>query len=182
VQIIDRYIGLLKNSLLNEIYLESDVRLLYLFTMLKTGQNIDLEVFQNVRIRLPDLFAQVKNARQDGGFWWKVGVTGVGGKTEELDLRNMSEFAHTMVGRKRLDNIQNCLAVIKKENIPGDLAETGAWRGGASIFMKGCLTAWGMEDRQVWVADSFEGLPVPSMPYDAGHDYSITATICWTIR
>ncbi len=40
--------------------------------------------------------------------------------------------------------------------------------------MKGCLTAWGMEDRLVWVADSFEGLPVPSLPQDAGYDFSIT--------
>jgi O-methyltransferase len=79
-----------------------------------------------------------------------------------------------MVGRKRLDNIQDCLAAVKRDNIPGDIAETGAWRGGSAIYMKGCLTAWGMEDRLVWVADSFEGLPVPSLPQDAGYDFSIT--------
>jgi O-methyltransferase len=38
--------------------------------------------------------------------------------------------------------------------------------------MKGCLTAWGMQDRTVWVADSFEGLPIPSLPEDAGYDFS----------
>jgi hypothetical protein len=90
-----------------------------------------------------------------------------------LDLRNVCEFSHTMVGRKRLDNIENCLATIKKDNVPGDVAETGAWRGGASIFMKGCLTAWDMRGRIVWVADSFEGLPVPSLPEDAGYDFSV---------
>jgi len=173
MQIADRYLGLLKNALLNEIYIENDVRLLYLFSRILTGQNIDLEVFQNVRVRLPELFATVKSARQDGGLWWKLDVTTPDGDTQELDLRNMSEFAHTMVGRKRLDNIQHCLAVINSENILGDIAETGVWRGGSTIFMKGCMEAWGMRDRVLWVADSFEGLPVPTLPQDEGHDFSI---------
>jgi hypothetical protein len=173
MQIADRYLGLLKNALLNEIYIENDVRLLYLFSRILTGQNIDLEVFQNVRVRLPELFATVKSARQDGGLWWKLDVTTPDGDTQELDLRNMSEFAHTMVGRRRLDNIQHCLSVINRENILGDIAETGVWRGGSTIFMKGCMEAWGMRDRVLWVADSFEGLPVPTLPQDEGHDFSI---------
>jgi hypothetical protein len=72
MQIVDRYLELLKNSLLNEIYIESDVRLLYLFERLLTKQNIDLEVFQHVRVRLPDLFSKVVKARQDGGIWWRL--------------------------------------------------------------------------------------------------------------
>jgi O-methyltransferase len=174
MKIVDRYLELLKNSLLNEIYIENDVRLLYLFERLLTHQNIDLEILQNVRVRAPDLFAQVWKARQVGGIWWKLDHVKADGTIEELDLRNMCEFAHTMVGRKRLDNIQDCLAAVKRDNIPGDVAETGAWRGGSAIYMKGCLTAWSMEDRLVWVADSFEGLPVPSLPQDAGYDFSIT--------
>jgi O-methyltransferase len=39
------------------------------------------------------------------------------------------------------------------------------WRGGASIFMRGILKAHGVSDRQVWVADSFEGLPAPDARY-----------------
>jgi O-methyltransferase len=169
----DRYLALLKNCLLNEIYLENDVRFLYAFTMLAAGQAIDLDTFRNIGSRLPDLLANVKNARQDGGIWWHMTFKKADGSDETIDLRNVCEFAHTMVGRKRLDNIEKCLAAVKRDNIPGDVAETGAWRGGASIFMKGCLTAWGMADRAVWVADSFEGLPVPSHPQDAGHDFSI---------
>jgi hypothetical protein len=77
-----------------------------------------------------------------------------------------------MVGRKRLDNIEYCLDRVREDGIAGDLAETGAWRGGACIFMKGYLAAWEMHARKVWVADSFEGLPVPTMPQDRGHDFS----------
>ena len=174
MQAEDRYLGLLKSALLNEIYLENDVRLLYLFARLHTRQHIDTEVFRNVGSRLPDLFSRVKSARQEGRIWSSLDIKKPDGSVEVLELRNVCEFAHTMVGRKRLENIENCLATIKKDNVPGDVAETGAWRGGASIFMKGCLTAWGMRDRVVWVADSFEGLPVPSLPEDSGHDFSVT--------
>jgi hypothetical protein len=79
--------------------------------------------------------------------------------------------AHTMIGLKRLDNLQFCIENILARNVPGDLIETGAWRGGAAIFMRAVLKAHGITDRCVWVADSFEGLPPPDpqkYPADAG--------------
>ena len=68
-------------------------------------------------------------------------------------------FAHTMIGLPRLNNIQFCMENILMKNIPGDFIETGVWRGGATIFMRSILKAYGIHDRKVWVADSFEGLP-----------------------
>ena len=47
--------------------------------------------------------------------------------------------AHTMVGMRRLSNIQTCLETVIDENIPGDVIETGVWRGGTCIFMKAIL-------------------------------------------
>lgn len=70
-------------------------------------------------------------------------------------------IAHSMIGKKRMDNIQFCVEEIIKNNIPGDLIETGVWRGGAVIFMCAMLKAYGEKDRIVWAADSFEGLPQP---------------------
>jgi hypothetical protein len=70
--------------------------------------------------------------------------------------------AHTMIGLVGLDNIQQCMEDILKNNIPGDAIETGVWRGGACIFMRAVLKAYNVTDRTVWVADSFEGLPVPN--------------------
>ncbi len=67
--------------------------------------------------------------------------------------------AHTMIGVPRLDNLQYCVETVLADDIPGDLIETGVWRGGASIFMRGILKAYGVTDRNVWVCDSFEGLP-----------------------
>jgi hypothetical protein len=67
--------------------------------------------------------------------------------------------AHTMIGRLRLDNLQWCVETVLAEGVPGDLIETGVWRGGATIFMRAVLKAHGVKDRKIWVADSFEGLP-----------------------
>lgn len=86
--------------------------------------------------------------------------------------------AHTMIGLKRLDNIQFCVERIIKDGIPGDLIETGVWRGGACIFMRAILKAYGDTARTVWLADSFAGLPAPNAAEytaDAGdvhHTYS----------
>ncbi len=70
-------------------------------------------------------------------------------------------YADTMIGLKRLNNIEYCMEQILKDNIPGDVIETGVWRGGATIFMKAILACNEVKDRIVWVADSFEGLPEP---------------------
>jgi hypothetical protein len=69
--------------------------------------------------------------------------------------------AYTMVPRVRLDNIQACIADVLEQNVPGDFIETGVWRGGTTIFMRGMLKALGASNRRVWVADSFQGLPEP---------------------
>ena len=75
--------------------------------------------------------------------------------------RDWPPTAHTMIGLKRLDNLQFCVEDVLKKNVPGDLIETGVWRGGATIFLRAILRAHGVTDRSVWVADSFEGLPPP---------------------
>jgi len=70
-------------------------------------------------------------------------------------------LADTMIGMKRMDNVQHCIETVLADGIPGDLIETGVWRGGTCIFMRGVLAAHGVTDRTVYVADSFAGLPKP---------------------
>jgi hypothetical protein len=89
--------------------------------------------------------------------------------------KDWPEEAETMVGMLRLDCIQECVETVIREGVPGDLLEAGVWRGGATIFMKGILAAYGVQDRRVWVADSFRGLPVPdeiNFPQDVLEDLS----------
>ena len=78
-----------------------------------------------------------------------------------------------MIGLRRMDNIQHCVQAVLSDDVPGDLIETGVWRGGACIFMKANLVAGGDTERTVWVADSFQGLPPPNAalyPADTGDD------------
>jgi O-methyltransferase len=87
--------------------------------------------------------------------------------------RDWPSNAETMIGMKRLDNLQECVETVLSDAVPGDLIETGVWRGGASIFMRAVLAAHGNTDRTVWVADSFRGLPPASHPADVSDGYAL---------
>lgn len=91
---------------------------------------------------------------------------------DKLNGRVWPQFAHTMIGFPRLNNLEFCVRSVLDDNIPGDFIETGVWRGGACIFMRAILKAYGVTGRRVWVADSFEGLPRPDpkkSPVDKGN-------------
>jgi len=81
-------------------------------------------------------------------------------------------FGESMVGRRRLNNIRLAAETVLHEHVPGHLIETGVWRGGSCILMRGVLAAHGVLDRTVYVADSFQGLPVADESDDAAslHD------------
>lgn len=94
---------------------------------------------------------------------------------ERAEGRDWPRHGQTMVGLKRLANIRDCVQTVVEDDVPGDLIETGVWRGGAAILMRGALEAFGDERRHVWLADSFQGLPEP----DAEH-YPADSEPVWT--
>jgi O-methyltransferase len=71
-----------------------------------------------------------------------------------------------MIGLKRMSHLQSCVERVLCEDVPGDLMETGVWRGGAIILMRAVLKAYGVTERVVWGADSFAGLPPPTLAAD----------------
>ena len=82
--------------------------------------------------------------------------------------------AHTMIGRKRLQNLRVLTEQVIQDGVPGDFIETGVWRGGACILMRAILAAYGIKGRRVWLADSFSGLPKPDetqYPADQGDEF-----------
>jgi O-methyltransferase len=88
--------------------------------------------------------------------------------------RDWPRDGETMVGLARLRNLRECIAAVIRSGVPGDLLEAGAWRGGATIFMRAALKVYGDQERLVWVADSFQGLPQPNAeryPADAGDQH-----------
>jgi O-methyltransferase len=74
--------------------------------------------------------------------------------------------AYTMIGEQRLANVQRCLVTALRDEVPGDLIETGVWRGGTVILMRATLAAYQEHERIVWAADSFRGRD----PADDGTD------------
>lgn len=149
-EINERYIDLLKKTLTASIYEESGWQV-----KRESGKrhikNVFLKYLKNksylvVKVRKFDVAA-----RENGKDW--------------------PMFGYTMAGHRRLDNVQLCVSDVLKNNIPGDFIETGAWRGGTTIFMRALLKVYGVTDRKVWVADSFEGLPAPKDEED-GSDLS----------
>jgi O-methyltransferase len=94
--------------------------------------------------------------------------------------RDWPFLGYSMIGLRRLDNLQFCIEDVLRSGIPGDLIEAGVWRGGAAIFMRAVLRAHGVTDRVIWVADSFEGLPRPNTELygtDAGPDLNHVANL-----
>jgi O-methyltransferase len=88
--------------------------------------------------------------------------------------RDWPATAETMIGTVRMRNIRTLLHRVLSQDVPGDLIETGVWRGGACIYMRAILAAAGDNKRRVFVADSFEGLPLPNdeFPADRGDAHS----------
>lgn len=108
--------------------------------------------------------------------------------------------AHSMIGQARLRHLRGLVERTIYEDIPGDYIETGVWRGGASILMRGVLAAHGIRDRRVFCANSSKdcrgpmrrafrptgaivsmpsrNLPCPRKPCAGTSPH----TICWTTR
>jgi O-methyltransferase len=108
---------------------------------------------------------------------YKYAVCSVNEVTEETRKNGIGKplYADTMIGMKRLNNIEYCIREAIKNNVEGDFIELGVWRGGAVILMRALLKDLNVTDRNVWVADSFEGLPPPDTkryPADKGDRHS----------
>lgn len=79
--------------------------------------------------------------------------------------RAWPQTALTMVGKKRLNNIRKLLSECDSDGVLGDFVECGVWRGGASIYAAAVI-ATSFRKRDVWLCDSFQGLPNPTHKLD----------------
>ena len=78
--------------------------------------------------------------------------------------------AETMIGMRRLVQLEAALDAVREEGISGDFAECGVWRGGASIFAASYFMIY-HQDRKVWAFDSYEGLPEGRTVADQGSEW-----------
>jgi O-methyltransferase len=73
----------------------------------------------------------------------------------------MSNSIRSVIGKPRLDNIQDLVCDIYQRDIPGDIIEAGCWRGGAAIFFKACMSifekgSFEKSKKQLYCADLFQ--------------------------
>ena len=89
--------------------------------------------------------------------------------TQGWDLVSPSEFsamyrqvrAHTMCSNARLRGLYRALQYVVGGGIPGDVVECGTARGGSAALMALTLRHLGSR-RNLWLFDTFEGLPAPT--------------------
>lgn len=119
-----------------------------------------------------------------GGIYRDCSQAPYGSKTFDSHLRahglDWPSHAETMIGEKRLANLRALTEAVIADNVPGDLIEIGVRRGGICILMRAVLFAHNVNDRSVWVADSFEGLPRANesqYPADAGSNFHTYAQL-----
>eukprot|EP00931_Biecheleriopsis_adriatica_P053140 TRINITY_DN31069_c0_g1_i1.p1 TRINITY_DN31069_c0_g1~~TRINITY_DN31069_c0_g1_i1.p1 ORF type:complete len:261 (-),score=18.97 TRINITY_DN31069_c0_g1_i1:68-850(-) len=75
-------------------------------------------------------------------------------------------YALTIIGVQRMELLHELLHyVYRNKMLTGDFLEAGVWRGGVSIYAKGFMKAYDIQNN-IWVVDSFEGLPGKQHPMD----------------
>jgi O-methyltransferase len=128
-----------------------------------SGSDYYLEAERLLKEKNPQYFAVLKKLLTD---------TMHGESTSDLFISGKISYSKiiTMINTKRLNNIQFCLEEVIKNNIPGDILEAGVWRGGAVIFIRAVLKFYNIENKKVFAADSFEGLPEPDKDYPVDRD------------
>lgn len=67
-------------------------------------------------------------------------------------------FDYTILSTDRLRGLYRAVMTAIEKNIPGDVVECGAARGGSAALMGLTLKALGA-NRTLWVCDTFEGIP-----------------------
>jgi len=78
-----------------------------------------------------------------------------------FDGHSVPEEGHSVMRLGSLTHIQFIVEDVLTQGIPGDLLEAGCYRGGNSVLMRALLEDDDSGQRIVWVADSFQGIPLP---------------------
>lgn len=65
--------------------------------------------------------------------WKGPGVRQFNSRDRDIGM-DWPSRAHSMIGSKRMLQLQRATEFVLQQGIPGDLIETGVWRGGSSII------------------------------------------------
>lgn len=172
--IADRYIELLKSSVVNELYVELEAQLIYAVLCASHKEVPSLDKFQAMRAD-DALLDHLKDLKFSGDSIVLQSLNRKGEPFPDDSLRNYTEYAHTLLGKERLDYLEYSVRTIYNDGVKGDILQAGCWRGGSSIFIRGLQKALDDQCRLLWVADSFQGLPESKDAAD--HDFPMDKSV-----
>src|SRR4051794_23686469 len=69
---------------------------------------------------------------------------------------------HTMTSTERIVAAMDAVGYVLRRPVPGALVECGVWRGGSVLAMIRCLQREGVDDRDIYLFDTFEGMTRPT--------------------
>ncbi len=139
---VDRHLDLLRATLLDEHYVENEVRIDHLIDAVSRKTAIDADLIRSPRQHRPPIVRDYDRLRRDGD---PSGTTGA--------------FAFAGVGRLHLDAIHEALDLVRADGVEGDFVDVGCGRGGVGIYFRGYLDAHEDASRTVWIADEFRAGP-----------------------
>lgn len=85
------------------------------------------------------------------------------GRLEEADRRIVeAALPNTMTSVARLVALVDAVRYCVRREVPGGFAECGVWLGGSVLTMLLTLQDLGVDDRDVWLYDTFEGMTEPT--------------------
>jgi O-methyltransferase len=82
---------------------------------------------------------------------------------------------YTLTGPERVYALSQAVRYIVRNEIPGAMVECGVWKGGSMMAVALTLLGLGKQDRDLYLFDTFEGMPQPG-ELDVAHDGTTAAT------
>ena len=143
----NRYLDLLESALLDELYLDHELRIKYLASCIELGKVPERQKLGDPAREMQLKWDQLVEERRSGA----LPHTGHAGST----------LPYTDMGRGRIQHLRECLDVVRESGVAGDLVESGTGRGGGAMFMRGYLAAHEMNARTLWVSDRFRVVDRP---------------------
>jgi cephalosporin hydroxylase len=145
-----RYLDLVKGAVLDEHYLENELRIQHLMAHIAGEKDLSRKALRDPAGYLPEDMRRLAQARESG----ELPNSSANGEAQNV-------LALTQVGRKRLDHLERCLDMVRDGRVEGDVVDCGTGRGGTSIFLAAYLAGYELFGRRLWVADRFGGGTAP---------------------
>ena len=79
---------------------------------------------------------------------------------DRLTLQSFDQF--TMTSLERRYHLLESVRHVVRHRIPGSIVECGVWRGGSMMLIAAALLEYGDTSRDLYLYDTFEGMPPPS--------------------